>query len=209
MSRASLMAAAIAAFGLAFPGPAGARKGPPPEQVKAWGACAALKNADEVAWLYILETNQSRLQGPLFYGAGAHAIFLAARECVPEGTAFDNKLIKPFTAAAIAAWGKDRARHSQARAADAWADCMADKHPEKAGAYLFARDVAFGGGPKVVVQGVDALEAVFAPTADCDGIKPASVLSLPWIDLYARFNYRIRIQPRMTNAVTVPPKGSA
>jgi hypothetical protein len=181
------------------------RRNPTPAQIESWAACAVEKNADEVKWMYVILSDQSGLQGQPRDGATNYAIFLLSRACVPEGTSFDNELMTGLSTKAIELWNGDVGKHSLARSIDAWADCMADSHPQKSRAYLFARDFS-SGGPKIIVEGVDPIEAFFAPTEECQALAPARD-SADLIDLYARLNYRLRVEPRFQTPVASAAAG--
>jgi hypothetical protein len=204
MKLAGFAVCALALAGVAA-GPACAREKIAPAQVDAWATCAVEKNSDDVKWMYILRTGQSGLDGRAFDGAGAHAVFLVARDCVPEGTSFDNRLINSLSKAAFPLWARDIDRASIPRSVDRWADCMVEHHPEKARAYLYARDFSFG-GPKILVDGVDPTESIFDPTAECDSVRPSA--ETKWVDLYARLNHLIRVKPRSVSIVTQDFRGN-
>jgi hypothetical protein len=195
---AGLAICALALAGVAAD-PACARKKVAPAQVDAWAACAVENNSGDVKWMYILRSEQSGLEGRAFDGAGAHAVFLIARDCVPEGTSFDNPLINSLSTAAFSLWARDIGKDSAPRSIDPWADCMVEHHPEKARAYLYARDFSFG-GPKIMVDGVDPTTAIFDPAPECDSVRP-SAAETKWADLYARLNYLIRVKPRPVSLV--------
>ena len=202
-----ILALSVVGLALGASDPASARKKIPPAQVEAWAACAVDKNADELKWMYILQSGQSGLKGAAFDGAVAYALAGMTRDCVPEGTGFDNDLITAFSQKAFSLWGGDVAKTSVRRGVDAWADCLAQHHSQKARAYLYATDTSFG-GPRIIVEGVDPVEAIFAPTTECDAAKP-SAEAINKTDLYARLNYLMRVKPRFqpSAAVEKPPPG--
>jgi len=204
MKPAGFAICALALAGVAAD-PAGARKNVAPAQIDAWAACAVEKNSGDVTWMYILRSEQSGLEGRAFDGAGAHAVFLIARDCVPEGTSFDNQLINSLSKAAFSLWGRDIGKASAPRSIDPWADCMVEHHPAKARAYLYARDFSFG-GPRIIVDGVDPTKAIFDPVPECDAARPAAA-ETKWADLYARLNYLIRVKPRSVSLVAQDADG--
>ena len=194
MKMSPMFALSLATLAVAAPAAGVAREKKVPEQVGRWATCAVEKNADEVTWMYILQSDQSGLKGAAFDGAVAHAVFLMARDCAPEGTSFDNEAISAFSERAFALWGGDLSKNSLKRSIDPWADCMAQHHSRKARAYLAARDFSFG-GPKLMVEGVDPVEAIFEPTAECDAMKSPGDMNRT--DVYARLNYLLRVKPRL------------
>jgi hypothetical protein len=198
---------AALALASAVPGAARARQKVPPEQVGAWAACAVEKNAGDVAWMYIVDSGQSGLKGPAFYGAGAYVVAFMTRDCVPEGTGFDGELIKALSEKAFALLGGDLSRPSQPRAIDPWADCLAREYFGKADAYLFARDISFANGPKLIVQGIDPVKAIADATPQCDSLKPAAGVDVENLDLYARLNYLVRVKLRLAPAASRPAAG--
>jgi len=204
MNPAALAILALALAGVAAE-PAGARRKVAPAQIDSWAACAVEKNSADVKWMYILRSDQSGLEGRALDGAGVHAVFLISRDCVPEGTSFDNRLINSLSKAALSLWARDVDKASVPRSIDAWADCMVERHPAKARAFLFARDFSFG-GPKIIVEGVDPTKAIFDPAPECDAAKPAAA-ETKWIDLYARLNYLIRVKPRPISIVAQDSDG--
>lgn len=165
-------------------------------------ACAVEKNGGDVAWGFIVQSGQSGLKGPALDGANAYALFAMARDCGNGANGFDNKRATAFSKRAFALWGGDRNRQSAARPIDAWADCLADREAVRGKAFLFAKDVDFA-GPKVIVEGVDPVKGVFAPSTACDAVRPADPSAVDVVDLYARLNYRLRAQPRLA-AVSTP-----
>jgi hypothetical protein len=177
-----------------------ARNKMPPAQIDQIAACAVEKNAGDVAWMYMVQSEQSGLNGPAFYGAAAHAVGFMTRDCAPEGTAFDNDLIAAVSNKAFALWGGDPGRASQPRAIDAWADCVAERYGANARAYVFARDMAFAGGPNLIVEGVDPVQSIVDATPDCAARKPATGVVPTDLDLFARLNYLVRVKPRITPA---------
>lgn len=186
-------------------GPAWARKKVAPAQIDSWAACAVEKNSADVKWMYILRSDQSGLTARAFDGAGAYAIFSMTRDCVPEGTSFDNALINGLSTAAFALWGRDVGKESAPRSIDPWADCMVEKHETRARGYLAARDHSFA-GPEIMVDGVDPTKAIFDPAPECDSVRQAGA-ETKWTDLYARLNYLIRVKPRAVNFVPVKADG--
>jgi hypothetical protein len=196
----------------AVPSPGLAKNKTPPAQIDAWAACAVERNAGDVAWLYIVESNQSGLQGRALDSAFANGFGGVTRDCVPEGAGFwDNDGIKALMTKAYSLWKGDLTRTSSPRPVDAWADCIAKAHPEKARAYLFARDMAFAGGPKIIVENVDPVQAVSEPSAECDALRPGAMPVRDSQDLYARFNYLMRVKPRLATApaAAVTPAAAA
>ena len=190
--RAALLLATTVA--LALPAPLAAKRKLPP-QVDAWATCAAQKNASDVIWSYVLESGQSGLKGAALGGARVYAIAMMMRDCVPEGTALDDDALTALSQKAIAAWKGDRAARSVPRAGDDWADCLATNESAKGRAFLFARDVGFG-GPALIVQGVDPIAAIEATSPACDGLRPTAIKRS---DLYARLNFRLRVEPRLAS----------
>ncbi|HEX8239594.1 MAG TPA: hypothetical protein VF574_07630 [Allosphingosinicella sp.] len=192
---------AICALALAAAGPAFARAKVAPAQIDAWAACAVEKNSADVKWLYIVRTDQSGLTGRALDGADAYGFFAMTRDCVPEGTSFDGKLINALSTAALTRWVRDPGRESIPRITDPWADCMVGRHRVKAAAYLAAYDLSFAGGPRIMVDGADPMKAIFDPAPECDSSRPAGA-ERKWTDLYARFNYLLRVKPRpVTNVI--------
>lgn len=203
--RAAAFSVAALALGAVAADPACARGKVAPAQIDAWAACAAEKNSSDVKWLYILRSDQSGLAGRALDGAGAYAVTAVARDCVPEGTSFDNRLIDGLSKAAFALWGRDVSKESAPRSIDPWADCMAEHHGAKARRYLAAYDLSFG-GPRIMIDGADPMKAIFDPAPECDSLRPAGA-ETKWTDLYARFNYLIRVKPRPVAFVPVKTGG--
>ncbi len=189
---------------LAFPGSAFAapRKAKADPAIAAMAMCSAEKNAGDVAWAYMLQSGQSGLTGPALDGANAYALFLMVRDCAPGPVSFDNRQATALSDRAFAAWGGDRAKRSAARSIDAWADCLVEHEPARARGYLAARDMGFA-GPKIIVNGIDPIDAIFDPSDRCDGIRPGARASINLTDLYARLNYRLRVEPRLEPAPAV------
>jgi hypothetical protein len=194
------------ALALASAGPARARAKVAPAQIDSWAACAVGNNSGEVKWLYIVRTGQSGLTGRALDGAGAYGFFAMTRDCIPEATSFDNKLINALSTAAFTRWGREPGRESLPRGTDPWADCMVERHRARATAYLAAYDLSFAGGPRIMVDGADPMKAVFDPAPGCDSVRPAGVES-KWTDLYARFNYLLRVKPRPISIVATDAGG--
>ena len=198
--RTRSLTAAVIAVAFMVPTATWARKKVPSAQVEGWTACAVEKNAGDVAWMYMLSSDQSELKGPALDGANAMAVFLMARGCAPASTTFDNDMIVALTKRSVTLWNGDTKKLSTSRSIDEWADCMVADQPGRSRAYLFARDFAFA-GPRLVVEGVDPIENFFTPVTKCDGIKPNSDSEIDKLDLYARLNYRLRVEPRLQTAV--------